>query len=143
MKFRYLPFKACPSPAFPGRKSIPRPVIRIALKQGAEIYDLWAFVDSGADYCYFPSEVGEALGLEVESGPRDEVRGAGGQAFSVYFHPIELIVGGQTISIRAGFGNQIAFAVLGSIGFFDRFEVTFNFRKSVVELKPINALSDM
>ena len=48
--------------------SIVRPVIEIKLKSNSNILRYEVLVDSGADFCIFSSEAGEALGLNIKKG---------------------------------------------------------------------------
>lgn len=42
--------------------------VPIVLSLGPTRLDLWAKLDTGSTYCVFEREVGEGLGLKVESG---------------------------------------------------------------------------
>ena len=136
MKFDYRYWPSGSSPAFPQRIRFPRPTILVKVQYQEKTQDIYALVDSGADYCMFPSEVGEQLGIDVNSGKEDTVIGIGNQPYTFYFHNIDIIVGGHKNEAWAGFSDRVPWPLLGQEGFFDRFEVKFNFRKKRVEIKP-------
>ena len=94
-------------------------------------------MDSGADYNIFPSRVGKFLGIDVYAGDREMIKGIGGQVFTVYYHKVEMIVANKSFEAIAAFGDQIKFPVLGQEGFFDKFEVKFNYQKKEIEIKPL------
>ena len=57
--------------------TILRPVIEIKLKSDFRFLRYEVLVDSGADFCIFNSEVGEALGIDIKKGKMKEVFGVG------------------------------------------------------------------
>ena len=83
MKFDYKDVKATSSEAYPHRKKIYRPDIKVTIKHTKSI-DVYALVDSGADYCVFPSELGEYIGFDVKSGKRDVIIGIGNKTIPVF-----------------------------------------------------------
>jgi len=135
MKFDYVDWPASPSEAFPGRKKISRPTIRITAQFEKESYEMLALLDSGADYCLFPASIGEELGLDIQSGPKDWTQGSDGRPFQVYFHEITLIVGRYRINAGVGFAEECPWPLLGHAGFLEQFEVRLNFSRKRIELK--------
>jgi hypothetical protein len=129
MKFRYNKYG-------PG---VLRPVIPIDLTIDDRAITYEALVDSGADYCIFPAEIGELLGLDITHGIKKEVAGITGQLEPYYVHPVTLTIGGWSYAIQAGFLPNIGrfgYGVLGQYGLFDRFIVQFDLLKKEIELKP-------
>lgn len=132
MKFRYKQYGS----------RVSRPVIPITIKHGNKSIRYEALVDSGADECFFHSEVGELLGLDIKKGKAEEVFGIGGKVLLYYRHKILIEVGGSSHEIEAGFlpdvaGRVMKYGVLGQKGFFDLFIVRFDFPKGEIELKKI------
>ena len=87
-----------------------------------------SIVDSGADYCVFPSQLGEFIGLEIELGKKLPTYGVGGLEI-LYFHDIKviLIIEGKPWEFKcfAGFSrkmNQKGVGLLGRQGFFNLFD---------------------
>lgn len=97
-----------------------------------------AIIDSGADLCIFHGQLGEILGLNIESGKLLKFSGISGQQLTAYFHHIEIEVGGHRFNCYAGFSKEIdnmPYGLLGQVGFFDLFNVVFDYNKQVIELK--------
>ncbi len=61
-----------------------RPVIDVNLVYNSQNFPTLALIDSGADFCIFDRELGEALGLNVTSGKPSETRGIDGDTIIVY-----------------------------------------------------------
>ena len=50
----------------------------------------------------------------------------GGARSKVYFHNIKIVVATEVLEIKAGFSRDLTENLLGQIGFFDNFVVTFD-----------------
>ncbi len=73
----------------PGKSGI---TLEALLRSGTLTQRLWAKVDTGSSYCVFQREIGEALGLDIESG-------------------LEEWIGTQTGSMRV-FGHEVTLETL-------------------------------
>lgn len=128
MRFRYKEIlQARGSP-------IDRPIIQIVLRNlrdpSAPAVAYEALVDSGSDSCVFPSELADILGIDLAAGPT-AVRYVGGvvagERRPVYFHPVEIEVGGlggASFMTTVGFMPDFARSgqgLLGRRGFFSQF----------------------
>ena len=137
MKFSYFKFPLPAQSEFFGN-SILKPIIPVELVGNTEKIRYAALVDSGADFCIFDAGIGEALGLDVQSGKTERFGGiqeAG--ASSAYFHEVTLAVGGWKYHTSVGFSYDIAkhgYGILGQKGFFDIFVVKFDLIKESIEL---------
>lgn len=139
-KLDYRKFPAQRTEPFPRRTSVSRPVVPIALINGSQRIRNLALIDSGADYCIFHAEIGEQIGLDIESGKRLSFFGTGGQEQSAFFHDVKLEVGGHEISCFAGFSRELEslpYGILGQIGFFNKFKITFDYEKGKIELQSV------
>ncbi|MEN9614286.1 MAG: hypothetical protein RLZZ347_593 [Candidatus Parcubacteria bacterium] len=130
MKFQYKQY---------GQNTL-RPVVPIRLKNGDLNIGYEVLVDSGADLCIFDAEIGEAIGIDIQSGKMKEVFGVGGKASVYYLHKLDIEVGGWSYTIDAGFmpdvaGRVMPYGLVGQKGFFDNFVVKFDLIKGEVELK--------
>lgn len=129
MKFKY-------------KKIVPgviRPIIPVTLcyKQNSLVtYE--ALVDSGADMCVFPAQVGELLGIDIKSGIVGPLSGVIGKSGKIYYHDIVVEIGGNSTQVHAGFSysEKIQCGFLGQKGIFNIYIVQFQYRKEVVELRP-------
>lgn len=133
MKFRYKKFGNVLRPVIP---------IKVSSSSNTEGFGYEVLVDSGADLCIFHAEIGETLGINVKKGKPQEVFGIGGKASIYYLHKVNIIVGGWSYEIEAGFmpsvaGNVMQYGVVGQRGFFDLFTVKFNLSKSEIELREL------
>jgi hypothetical protein len=116
-----------------------RPVISIELAHDGVVVPTMALIDSGADINLFSYEIGELLGLDVESGEVGDVVSMTGQPAELYTHTVTLIVGGKEHSVKASFTKALddrPYGVLGQYGFFDLFKVDFDLTHEVIQVKP-------
>lgn len=128
MKFKYKNYGS----------GVLRPVIPIEIIHNKISVPYEVLIDSGADICIFDAQIGEILGLDINSGEKEKVWGITGFEESYYLHPVTIKVGGWSYKIRAGFLPNIAklgYGIVGQKGFFDLFEVKFNHLKEEIELK--------
>lgn len=111
------------------------PLIEITFPKGNFI----CLVDSGADFCYLPAVIGEALSIDIRKGEKKGGKGITGRPFEAYFHTIEFKIGGWEYKAKIGFSYELGvpFGILGREGFFSLFKkVCFNHRKEEIELTP-------
>jgi hypothetical protein len=112
---------------------IQRPVIEVVLRNlrdaTAPVVAYEALVDSGSDRNIFPAELAEVLGIELSAAKTVRYVGGvvAGERRPVYFHPIEIEVGGlggPAFWTVVGFMPQFSkagYGLLGRNGFFDVF----------------------
>jgi hypothetical protein len=138
MKFAYSRFPCNPTEPFPNQHSILRPVIDIAIIYKDQRIRVVALVDSGADWCLFPASIGEQLKIPVDQGKKIQFRGATATGMA-YCHEVTLEVGGWGHNCLVGFSSDLdkmnVYPILGHNGFFDHYEVNFNFKKEIIEVK--------
>jgi hypothetical protein len=137
LKFDYRKFPADPSDAFPGRRSATRPVIPVTLINGNKKVTYLAIIDSGADLCIFHAEIGEQIGINIESGKVLTFSGITREQLTAYFHEIKIGIGGYEYDCYAGFSRNLAnmpYGLLGQGGFFDLFNIVFDYNKERIEL---------
>ena len=138
LKYDYRKFPAEPSRAFPRRFSATRPVIPIQLIRGEKRVRYLAIIDSGADLCIFHAEIGELIDITVESGKLLQFSGISNQQLTAYFHDIKIEVGGYEFDCYAGFSRDLEnlpYGLLGQLGFFNLFDILFDYNKKRLELK--------
>ena len=138
LRYEYRKFPAEPSRAFPRRFSAIRPVIPIQLIRGEKKVRYLAIIDSGADLYIFHAEIGELLDLTVEAGKLLQFSGISNQQLTAYFHDIKIEVGGYEFDCYAGFSKglgNLPYGLLGQLGFFNLFDILFDYNKERIELK--------
>jgi len=141
MKFPYRKFPSKPNDAFPERKYIRRPVIPIGLTYNEKTINYLALIDSGADFCIFHAQIGEHLGINIRNGKKLEFFGIIGDKKEAFFHKVPITVGGHERKCYCGFSyefnvNKMPYGILGQKGFFDLFNVSMDYEKGQIKLKP-------
>jgi hypothetical protein len=100
-----------------------------------------AIVDTGCDYCVFPVDLLEPLGIDPEGLPQADIKGMG-EHLPIYFTNVTLWAQGLgEWEVYAGFseylrGTQSGF--LGFKGFIDRFTVEFNSSANLLSVGPLS-----
>jgi hypothetical protein len=136
MEFEYSRFPCNPTEPFPDRHSVLRPIIDIAIIYKDQRIRVGALVDSGADWCLFPVSIGEQLKIPVDQGKKMPFRGATATGMA-YFHEVTLEIRGWGYNCIVGFSSDLDVmgGILGQYGFFDHYEVNFNLKKELIEIK--------
>ena len=131
MKFNYIKLPTKDS------SFIELPLIPIAFKNGGGCFCL---IDSGADYSYLNSSIGEALGIDIKSGKIFKSKGITGRVFTAYFHRINFIIGGWDYESNFGFSYELGtpFGILGRDDFFNLFKIIFKHPKRIIDIVPFN-----
>lgn len=139
MKFKYKKFRIPPTPAFPERKYLLRPIIPVLITYKDKTIGYEALLDSGADFCIFHAEIGEYLGISILEGEPEYFGGIVGQKAIAYIHKVNFTIGGCRYPyIPVGFSYDVAphgYGILGHHGFFDIFRVIFDLKKEQIELR--------
>lgn len=94
-------------------------------------------IDSGADYCVFNAEIGEALGIDIEKGERHLFKGIDGVEQVGYSHRVGINVKDITYNAIVIFSYDIAdmsCGVVGQLHFFDHFKINFDYQKASIIL---------
>lgn len=119
-----------PHPAFKKETAAWMPMLQVRVGHNhRQTPRIAAVVDSGSPYCFFQSNVGEYLGIDVEHGIEHFVGGiTKGAPEPVYFHKVQIYVEADWIvNVMAGFCKKLSVAaILGRNGFFDNFYVRFD-----------------
>jgi len=138
MKFEYKKLSLDRRSEFFGN-SVLKPIIPIRVSHQKNSLQYEALIDSGADFCIFDAEIGEALGLDVSAGKYEGFGGIQDRTGAVaYFHDVTLNIGGWDYKTTVGFSYDIAkwgHGILGQKGFFDMFSIKFDYQKEDIEIK--------
>jgi hypothetical protein len=127
--------------------ALKRPIIQVTLRNPREttapVIAYEALVDSGSDRNIFPAELASIIGIDLTE--TENVRDISGVVASeqrrVYFHPIEIMLGGRdapSLLTQVGFMTDftnIGYGLLGRRGFFNQF--------SFVKFKEIDSTIDI
>lgn len=111
------------------------PIIPLRVKDENGWVSYNAFVDSGAGYSIFQSDVAEDLNLKLEEGKKEYVTVGDGSLIVVYLHGLDIEIGKEAFKAAIGFSKQlgIGFNIIGRKGIFERFKICFNEREKVME----------
>lgn len=149
MKFDYI--KVIDFPKHQKRERI-LPWIRFGIfnpkNESYKLYPL-GLVDSGSDITFINHEFGENLGFDIKKGKKVEVYGVGGGKIEVYLHEVGFYIHNESKEKPIIYPDLAAFtygdfpssmpqqtAILGTIGFFRRVDVTLQYPKElIVEVK--------
>jgi hypothetical protein len=113
----------------PEQTKVWRPVLPVQIISGnhAASKRFEAVVDTGSDYCLFNAMIGASIGIKIDSGSEGDLGGViAGPRSKVYFHNVKLVVASEIVDIKAGFCWDLSENLLGQVGFFDNFVVTFD-----------------
>lgn len=103
-----------------------RPIIPVEIQNKRAVLTYEALIDSGADWCAFPYELGEYLGLDVEKGELKRFQGVTGEGVG-FRHQIQVSIRSIRLNISCVFSRSLSdggYGILGQEGFFDHFRVT-------------------
>jgi hypothetical protein len=131
MKYKYLEFPNKDPKAPP----IYRPFLVVRLTANGKFTNTFCLVDSGADYCMLPASLGLLLGIDVESGIEQEIRGFADQRAKTYRHTIHITVPRLgSFDANVAFSREMRYGILGQEGFFQKFRVIFDRKKTQFEV---------
>lgn len=135
MKFKYRQVNLL-SP-FSRKEKLLRPIISVSLKHKQRAIHYEALIDSGADFCIFPIEIGQRLGLNFENAKNIYFSGATGEPILGLVGRIFLQIGEITFNTKVVFADLYGkVALLGQYGFFDLCKIKFDFDNKEIEINP-------
>jgi len=126
MKFPYIELR--------GRLA---PIVPIELK-GVEWVSYDAYVDSGAGYSIFHSDVADDLEIKLEDGEKIYVTVGDGSQIIVYLHKILVRIADREFDSTIGFSRHlgIGFNIIGRFDLFNRFIICFDESERIIEFHP-------
>ena len=97
--------------------------------------EFYAFVDSGASFSIFHSDITEMLELKIENGEKILVTVGDGSLIPVYIHELKVKFAGKEFAARIGFSKKlgIGFDIVGRKDFFENFKICFDEKNKIVE----------
>lgn len=112
------------------------PLIELRVRHGRRLLQTDALVDSGAEHNILDSEVAEDLGITAEEGEPVTVVGAGGHVMDGFRTSTTFEIGKHRWTAPVIFSDAAeGRAILGQIGFFAFFSVTFRYRKREIDIR--------
>ena len=114
------------------------PLIPIQVEHGSETLHLHALVDSGAEHTILSLEVAEELAIDLSDAEDVTVVGAGDNELDGWRTKVQFKLGRHRWQAPAIFSEAATSrAILGQIGFFAYFTVTFRFRKREMDIRRV------
>src|SRR3989338_5402154 len=83
--------------------SVVTPIIPIGIHSNHGYFQTTALIDSGSHFNIFDSQIGDALGIEVNKGKKQNVYGVVGKETAVYFHTVTLEIKDYKYETEVGF----------------------------------------
>ena len=119
-----------------GRVSDPKIDLPVKTPAGCRVFRF--LVDTGSDFSMLPLTVADELGADVESAPEIAVRGIGRSAVKGQLAEITLMIGDSQVQVPCIFSHEEGTPfLLGRMGFFQRFNITFDNRRKKIVLEEI------
>lgn len=111
------------------------PIVPVELKGRGDWVVFDAYIDSGAGYSIFHSDVAAILGIKVEEGKESFVVIGDGSKIEVYIHDLEIRLADKEFKAVVSFSHRlgIGFNVLGQESIFDGFRICFDKKEKIIE----------
>ncbi len=106
-----------------------KPALTVFISHGGKrSAPLESIADTGAEHCVFDAEIADGLGIPVRKGQQVAFSGIARGAETIgYLHAVTLTVAAQSYEAPIVFAYGLSITgILGQIGFFDHFIVTFD-----------------
>ena len=115
------------------------PIVYLQAWTGNRWLYLQAYVDSGASWTIFHSDVAQLLGLKFSHAKRRYMALGNGSVIPIYLARVRVRFAGREFIVPAGFSDalKVGFNLLGRAGFFDRFTMCFNDRARLLIATPL------
>ena len=124
---------------FSKKQKLLRPIIPVSLKYKQHSIHYEALIDSGADFCIFPTGIANKLGLDFKKAQKIYFSGATGEPVVGFVGKVALQIGETTSETKIVFTDlDEKMALLGQHGFFELFKIKFNFKQEEIEIIPYN-----
>ncbi len=131
-----LKYKISNSPAPFSKQKLLRPIIPISLNYGYLSLRYEALIDSGADFCIFPTGIAQRLKINLSKLKKIYFAGATGDMIEGKISTVYLDIGLGKFKTQVVFADLSGnVAILGQYGFFTKFSIRFELEKSVIDLK--------
>ena len=111
------------------------PIINLEIWTSGRWVEFDAYIDSGATYSIFHTDMSAILGLVYHKGRKVMIRVGDGKLIPVYLHKLPVQFAGHKFNATIGFSESlgVGFNLLGRIDFFDRFRICFNDKERIVD----------
>lgn len=111
------------------------PQVKLPVKTITGYKEMEFLIDSGAVVSALPKTLAEDLGVELTELPRITIEGFAGQKTFAYQGEFVIKIGREEVPIPVVFSeNPQANNILGRIGFFDQFNITFDAKSQTITI---------
>jgi hypothetical protein len=138
--FDYIGITIPPSDPFPHGQTVFRPYLIANLTAGnGKTFRCIVWPDSGADHCVFPVSFAIALGLDPLTMKQQLTGGVGNTGNTTFYADLQIdIENGPTFKTFCGFTPGLeaqGLGLLGQIGFFENFIVSFDHKNRMFHIE--------
>ena len=129
MKYPYKPFPLSQTDPVTKLDYAWRPALTVFISHGGKrSAPLESILDTGADHSVFDAQIADGLGIAVRHGREVAFSGIARGAETIgYLHTVTLTVAAQNYEAPIVFAYGLSITgILGQVGFFDHFIVTFD-----------------
>lgn len=114
------------------------PTIVLPMRTPRGFRPFWFLMDSGADFSMMPRSQARRLGVELKGATEVQITGIDGVPQRAPVREIALRIGEAEVHIPCVFSpNPDAPYLIGRMGFFSRFNITFDNRRKKIVLETI------
>ena len=115
------------------------PIVYLQVRAENRWLYLQAYVDSGASWTIFHTDVAQILGIQLTRARRQTMTLGNGSVIPIFIRRLRVRFAGREFTVPAAFSDalKIGFNVLGREGFFDRFVVCFHDRARRLTVTPV------
>ena len=115
------------------------PIIDLEIQDTRGAFTLFSLcVDSGAVVSLLPATATQYLRLDPAAGRPIELGGVGRHALKAQLHDLTIRIGGETVTAPFAIAaSEEVPGLLGRLGVFDRFEITFDPRQRQTRIAPV------
>jgi hypothetical protein len=119
-----------------GQLPVPTIVLPVKTPDGYTLLDF--LIDSGASFSMLPRPFAETLGVDLSGARKVTARGIGASGVPAQLAEITLRIGGVEFTIPCFFSSrEDSPLLLGRMGLFSRFNITFDNRRRKIVLEEI------
>lgn len=101
-------------------------------------HKFYGYLDSGAGYSVFHTDVAEILGINIYKGREIDLTVGDGSKIPTFVHKLSVRFAGRQFLAEISFSPSLGIGanILGMKSFFDRFRICFNNKKKMAKIKP-------
>lgn len=113
-------------------------LVRLGFKKTHKVTQpVTTLIDSGADVCFCSKDIGTWLGVQFKNIKPVSFTAANSTTFNTYPEKITLYASGVSYECKFYFADDLPREtpiILGQLGFFDHFRITFDIKNQEIEI---------